>query len=173
MNEAAPTNPSVSPPLAGIVAQAVAETGVDPANVAQPGAGGGAAGFDPSGQPVRPVVDPALVEKTCVQLLRLVERAGARSLYGQALRATGGDKEFAGAVAAQWAWSEAEILEVGALARATAELYALDRWLRPDVALLLAAGTHAAGYFIASGAIRQRAKESAELSKQAEPAKAS
>jgi hypothetical protein len=157
-------DPMASDRLANITAAVSEEHGIDPAAV--PVAEGEGVGAPP-GADVRPaLLDPALCRKIAAKTLGLVERAASRDLFSTALRATG-DRGFADEVARSWAWTDQEREEVADLVYETAKLYSADRFFRPDVALLIAAGTHAAGFLIVKRSIMERVKETKELEKAA------
>ena len=91
----------------------------------------------------------------------MAERSGQRSLYAAALKASSGDRDFAAGIAAEWAWSPYDLASVQELLQQTVELYALQSFIRPDIALLLAVGTHAGGLLMLKASLRKRAAESA------------
>ena len=150
--------------LAAVSAAVSQEHGIDPEAV--PLEAGEEVGNAPPGDARPALLDPALCRKIAAKTLGLVERAASRDLFATALRATG-DRAFADEVSRSWAWTEQEREEVADLVYETAKLYAMDRYFRPDVALLIAAGTHAAGFLIVKRSIMERVKETKELEKAA------
>lgn len=124
-----------------------------------PSAGGAA--------PRAPLVDPAVVAKTFGSLLRLVERGASRGLERHALRASGGDKVFAEALVSDWRWTDEDWHDVDGLLAQVVSQYALQDFVRPDVALLVAAAGHVVGYATLS---QRLAKYAASAKKSAEPA---
>ena len=60
--------------------------------------------------------------------------------------------------------------EVASLIRATVEMYYIGQWVRPDLALLLALGTHAAAYLSAVASLKRRAGESSKLNQKVDNA---
>lgn len=108
-------------------------------------------------------VSAAALAETAATLLRMVDRAAGRSLYNEALRATGGDRRFADELASRFAWSDAELTEVSGLVRQVAEMYSLTGAMRPDVILLLACGMHAAGFLTLKAQIKERAAKAKAL----------
>lgn len=97
----------------------------------------------------------------------MLDRGFARNLYAAALNASGGDKEWSAGIVASWAWSDQDLDDVADLVRQTLEMYQAAHMLRPDLLLLVAVGTHAAGYVTTLAALKQRAAEAQRLAAEA------
>lgn len=139
-----------------------------PPGAAEPGAPAGGLGPSPDLAPpglVPRVVDPQVVSRTARKVVQMLDRGFARNLYAAALRTSGGDKEWSAGIVASWVWSEEDLDDVAELVRQTLELYNAAHMLRPDLLLLLAVGTHAAGYVATMASLRQRALEADRLAK--------
>jgi hypothetical protein len=118
-------------------------------------------------------VDPQVVARTARKVVQMLDRGFARNLYAAALRASGGDKEWSAGIVASWAWGDDDLDDVSELVRQTLELYNAAHMLRPDLLLLIAVGTHAAGYMVTLSSLRQRAAEADRLDRAAAAEKAS
>ena len=136
---------------------------VEPVAAGEAMAGAPSAG---GGPPRAPLVDPAVVAKTFGSLLRLVERGASRGLERHALRASGGDKVFAEALVSDWRWTDEDWHDVDGLLAQVVSQYALQDFVRPDVALLVASAGHVVGYATLS---QRLAKYAASAKKSAEP----
>lgn len=117
-----------------------------------------------AGLPRQPLVDPAVVARTIGTVARMVERFAARGLSQVAFRASGGDRQFAQSVADEWQWSNDDWADVDNLLAQVVRQWALQDYVRPDVALLVATGGHLVGYLTLG---QRLAKVAAETEKQA------
>lgn len=117
---------------------------------------------------VSPGVSPEVVGATAGRVLRMVDRALGRDLFAEALRASG-DKDWAASVVAEWAWSPDDLDEVCELVRQSAEMWMVGQYFRPDVALAVTVGVHAAGWLGVKHAIRGRMAESKRIEREKRP----
>ena len=118
-----------------------------------------------AGAKVQSLVDPAVVAKTLGTLARMVERFAARGLSQVAFRASGGDRQFAQSVADEWQWSNEDWTGVDDLLAQVVRQWALQDYVRPDVALLVATGGHLVGYLTLSQRLAKVAAETEKLAK--------
>lgn len=170
MNASPSPTPSPAPAPAGadLERELAAALATPPPVAAEPLAPPGGVGPAPdlaAPSAVPRVVDPTIVARTARKVVQMLDRGFARNLYAAALRTSGGDKEWSAGIVASWAWSEEDLDDVSDLVRQTLELYNAAHMLRPDLLLLIAVGTHAAGYLATMTSLRQRAAEADRLAK--------
>jgi hypothetical protein len=96
----------------------------------------------------------------------MLERAGCRRLYGSALVASKGDKQFASGIVSDWAWSDDDWHEIDGLLGEVVALYGAQQYVRPDVALALASAVHVAGYMVTLQQVRKQEQRVAPDDKQ-------
>lgn len=121
-------------------------------------------GVDGGGEGVAPVgaLDPSVVARTIGKLARMGERIAVRGLYRLGLRASGGDREFAEGIAAEWAWSTEDWSDIDCLTVEVVRMYSLGNIVRPDIALAVAVGGHLIGYTTLHQSLVKRAAQAAK-----------